>query len=412
MAKGLDWNDLHCANPGAIRDAMAEPDILFDDQAKSNGKREGDDRRFSDNGEPPPNLGDEVKATTALTPLLSYNEMLNLPEPNWLVDGVIPRRAKSVLYGQSNSFKTFHATDLGCSVATGRSYHGKATKKHKVIYVANEGANGVGRKRIPAWMAAHNIPPDERGNIYLVTAETILPKETSRKNLIAAIRTIVEADEEFFLIIDVLRGTMIGSENDDEAAHAWTSAAEILVSEGATLLTVTHSPYSEDGRMRGHSHLWGSFDTRLQSEGDKEKRTSVLKVERHKEHDSRGEWGFQLDEVEVDAHPGEFSLVPRLDGEVKAKAKAKNCRRKLPDSAVNALEALRYAIGEAGIIPPASNHIPPSVKCVTIKQWRDYFDRRTTLDKEDSREKAFSRGSEKLRREEMIALWGSYVWIS
>jgi hypothetical protein len=57
MAKGPDWNDLHCANPGAIRDAMDEPDILFDDQLKSNDKRD-DVRGFSDNGEPPPNLGD------------------------------------------------------------------------------------------------------------------------------------------------------------------------------------------------------------------------------------------------------------------------------------------------------------------------------------------------------------------
>jgi hypothetical protein len=191
-------------------------------------------------------------------------------------------------------------------------------------------------------------------------------------------------------------------------------AAEILVKEGATILTLTHSPYSDDGRIRGSSHLWGSFEGRLHAEGDKEKRTCVLKIDRFKDHDSNGQWGFTLDEIEVEEHPGESSLVPRLDGEVKAKAKAKakNRRRKLPDSAMNALEALRYAIGETGAIPPASNHIPANIKCVTVKQWRDYFDRRTTLDKEDSREKAFSRGSEKLQSEEMIAIWVAYVWIT
>jgi hypothetical protein len=31
MAKGPDWNDVHRANPGAVRDALAEPDIPFDD---------------------------------------------------------------------------------------------------------------------------------------------------------------------------------------------------------------------------------------------------------------------------------------------------------------------------------------------------------------------------------------------
>ena len=31
MAEGPDWNDVHRANPGAVRDALAEPDIPFDD---------------------------------------------------------------------------------------------------------------------------------------------------------------------------------------------------------------------------------------------------------------------------------------------------------------------------------------------------------------------------------------------
>jgi hypothetical protein len=35
MAKGPDWNDLHRANPGAVRDAMTEPDIRFDDAPKA-----------------------------------------------------------------------------------------------------------------------------------------------------------------------------------------------------------------------------------------------------------------------------------------------------------------------------------------------------------------------------------------
>jgi Protein of unknown function (DUF3987) len=31
MAKGPDWNDIHRENPGAVRDALTEPDISFDD---------------------------------------------------------------------------------------------------------------------------------------------------------------------------------------------------------------------------------------------------------------------------------------------------------------------------------------------------------------------------------------------
>jgi hypothetical protein len=43
MAKGPDWNDVHRANPGAVRDALTEPDILFDDApaGQPNGKKQG-----------------------------------------------------------------------------------------------------------------------------------------------------------------------------------------------------------------------------------------------------------------------------------------------------------------------------------------------------------------------------------
>jgi AAA domain len=240
------------------------------------------------------------------------------PSANRLgIYGVWPRRSKSVIFGQSDSFKSFAAIDMACSCATGRSWHGHDVKQFKVIYIANEGANAVGRKRIPAWMSYHDIPKEERANIYLLKTETILPDEVSRANLLAAIRAIVAPDEDFGIVIDVLRGTMTGSESDDECANAWTRAAEILIQEGAAILTVTHSPYSDDGRMRGHSHLWGNFDTRLQAEGDKEKLTTVLKVNRHKDHDSGGQWGFQLEVHEIEEYPGETSLVPRLDGDVK-----------------------------------------------------------------------------------------------
>jgi hypothetical protein len=301
------------------------------------------------------------------TKIYTYDEMVNLPPPDFAVHGLVVRRAKNVMFGPSNVFKSFVATDFGGSVSTGATFHGMATKKMKVFYVANEGAHGVGRKRIAAWMAYHGIPLEARSNIFLIKAETILPNEISRNNLLAAIRLLVEPGEDFFIIFDVLRGTMTGSESDDEAAHAWTAAAEILIAEGATILTVTHSPYSEDTRMRGHSHLWGSFDARLQVEGDKEKQTAVLKIDRIKDHESTGQWGFTLDEQETEEHPGEFSLVQRLDGTVRPKKRGRPGKQ-------NSLlvEVIEQAIAEAGVmIMPFSDG--PAIKAVSDRTVRERY---------------------------------------
>ena len=197
---------------------------------------------------------------------------------------------------------------------------------------------------------------------------------------------------------------------DDEAAAAWTMAAEILVKEGATILTSTHSPYSDDGRIRGSSHLWGSFEGRLHAEGDKEKRTCVLKVDRFKDRDSNGQWGFQLDEVEIEEHPGETSLVPRLDDEVKSQ---KSGKKQLKTRAAAALKTLRYAIDELGAVPHASNHVPSNTKCVTLDQWQDYALRLgiSTSDDERAKKQAFRLGSEYLIENEHVGFWRPFVWI-
>jgi hypothetical protein len=329
-------------------------------------------------------LGAKVESNTNPIKLLSYSEMVSLPPAEWLIDFVLPKRSKSVLFGLSDSFKSFLAIDMTCSVSTGRSWHGHRARKFKAIYIANEGAIGVGRKRIPAWMAYHEIPDEDRQNIFLVKVDTILPDERSRANLLAAIRTIVGPSENFILTIDVLRGSMSGSESDDEAANAWTNAAEALIGEGASILAVTHSPYGEDGRMRGHSHLWGSFDTRLQAEGNKEERTAVLKVNRHKDHDSGGQWGFHLDEQEIPEHPGEKSLVPRLDGEVKASStvKRKGGKRDSMNDIIKEQYLKTYDRLADGVEKTSGFDGKPVIK-VSTDEIRDELKSRGFLDKND-----------------------------
>jgi hypothetical protein len=319
--------------------------------------------------------------------ILTYDEMLALPEACFAVEGVIVYRGKNVIFGVSNTFKSFHAVDLGCSVSTGRSYHGKAVKKMKVFYAANEGAIGIGRKRIAAWMAYHEIPQVERRNIFLIRDETIIPDEVSRNNLLAGIRLLVEPGEDFFIIFDIHRGTMNAPDKDDDAADAWIKGAEILIKEGGTTLSIAHSPYSDDARARGSSHQWGSWDGRLQSEGDKEKRTSVLKVDRFKDHESCGQFGFTLDEQEVEEHPGEFSLVPRLDGAVRPKT-----RGPAPKQKSLMLEVIAQAIDEAWVmIMPFCDG--PEIKAVADRIVRQrYYLRTGEAEPEDAN------GKERLRK--------------
>jgi hypothetical protein len=131
-------------------------------------------------------------------------------------------------------------------------------------------------------------------------------------------------------------------------------------------------------------------------------------VNRHKDHDSGGRWGFRFEVQEIDEYPGETSLVPVLDGEVPSKG------LKLTDFVRLALDALNEALARVGSIPPASPDIPEGVACVTVGQWQEYVERLgggdVTVNGSKER-KAFDRAKRKLEEEQLMGIWGAYVWV-
>ncbi len=327
--------------------------------------------------------------------LLTYAEMKALPEPEWLVEGVIQKQSTALIFGKSNVFKSFIAIDLGLSVETGRAWHGNSVEGGGVLYVATEGANGVGRLRIPAWYDFHNVPERERG-AFLYPQEIRLDVAEDIEGLIGAMRD----DGPFSLVIvDIFGGSMSGSEIEDKTARAWVHGIQRILREtGASVLTVAHTGWQDDSRARMHTHFWGSFDSRLRVEGDKEARTATLTVERHKDADSSGSWGFRMEAA------GE-SLVPVLDSSVKpSKARNLTTRQRI------ALDALDDALTSHGKRKDGNDWPPCPV--VLVDQWRGSCDRHglTDADKADTRKKAFHRVRDGLLDKGIIRIFDGHVW--
>lgn len=327
--------------------------------------------------------------------LLSYPEMKAMPEPEWLVEGVIQKQSTALIFGKSNVFKSFIAVDIGMSVETGRAWHGNGVEGGGVLYVATEGANGVGRLRIPAWYDFHHVPEAERG-AFLYPQEIRLDVEEDIDGLIGSMRD----DGPFALVIvDIFGGSMSGSEIEDKTARAWVHGIQRILREtGASILTVAHTGWADDTRARMHTHFWGSFDSRLRVEGDKNARTATLTVERHKDADSAGSWGFRMETS------GE-SLVPVFDGSVKAsKTRNLTTRQRI------AVDALDDALTVHGARKSGDDWPPTAV--VLIDHWRAACDRHGLVDtdKADTRKKAFQRVRDGLLDRGVIRILDGHVW--
>lgn len=339
--------------------------------------------------------------------ILSYADMAAMPEPRWLVQGLLTEGTSALLFGKSNSFKSFLAIDVACAVATGRSWHGHAVSgAGPVLYVATEGARGVGRQRIPGWMEAHDVPMGERGNVWLYPQEIALDDPAAVDALVATcILTAAKARSKLrLLVVDIFGASMNGPETSDETARAWVRNVNRLLREvGCAVLTVAHTGWADETRARMHTHFWGSFDTRLKAEGDKDSRTTVLTVDRHKDADSTGEWGFRL--AEATLPDGQTTLHPLLADDVE-----KGQRRRVSGKPAVALQALSEALIEKGRTVAGPSF--PACPVVSIEEWREMCDRHglTDADNAEATRKAFNRARTTLLDKGLVKQFDGYVW--
>jgi len=327
---------------------------------------------------------------------LTYEEMKAMPEPEWLVEGIVQKRSGALMFGKSNTFKSFLAIDIGLSVATGRDWHGFSVSKGRVLFVATEGANGVGRLRVPGWYEHYGIAEADRANALLFPKEICIDVKEDVDALIASVR---EGGECSLIVLDIFGGTMAGTEVEDTTARAWVRSVQRIIREtGAAVLTVAHTGWQDETRARMHTHFWGSFDSRMRVEGDKEKLTTCLTVERHKDADSSGSWGFQLEA----AHG---TLVPVRDDSVKPDKSAS-----WPASLQTAMVALDDAVQAHGVLKLGDDW--PACRVVELTKWREFCELKSLSNSEDagSKRKAFNRAREGLQKKDAIDVFDGFVW--
>jgi hypothetical protein len=361
----------------------------------------------------------DIPASIDLYELLDIDGMAALPDPNWLVEDMVPATAMTLIFGGSDAFKSFLALDMALSVATGQKWQGREVRQGPVIYLASEGAIGVGKKRVHGWLAHYGVqgkPP-----IYLLRQEVLMNDPAAFKKLTATIDAKL-GGKLALIVCDVLSGTRKGSEVADDAAADHVRALQTLVRDyGASVMSITHTGWADTERARGHTHTWGSYDTRLKVEGDKDRMMTTLTINRHKDSDAGPPMTFDLVPVPV---PGlakrngepETTLVPVWSAEAEPVGKRdKAGQRALSPSAKTALDQLRNATIEAGAAPPPHmKDIPRSVLVVS----KDLLRRRCysanisgSETTQSAKRKAFDRAVNALKARGFMAEWEDLVWI-
>lgn len=243
---------------------------------------------------------------------LSLDELVNMPPPTWLIEGLIPQHGLVLLYGRPGEHKTFIAIDGALRVAYGLDWHGRTIKRVGVLYIAGEGRFGIGQ-RIKGWRKKHGLAGvDAPFKLLPVAVHMLDPANVEKlKRTIDQVREEVDFEIGMVVIDTVSRAIPGQDENSQEAMSLFVDAcAEIQNHCGGVVIGIHHSGKDADRGMRGSTVLLGGCDTAIRVA--KEEDHTVLSVEKQKDGEEIEDVHFTMEVVDITSGLGkeQSTLVP------------------------------------------------------------------------------------------------------
>lgn len=268
VAKGLSDDEIHGLTapltlPGYTADQTAQEVQVAIDGARCKGWTPE---------EPPAPLqidtgaGPTPDKTDESTPALEwFDDIEPALADAYLVKGVLGAGAMSVVYGPSNSGKTFFALDVAFHIATGAPWRGQRVHAAPVLYLAAEGGRGV-LNRVAALKAETGICDValavKRAGLDLLHKEADLQAVYDLAQLVQAKMPGTPP----LIVIDTLSRIMAGG--DENSAADMTALIRnidaIREATGAHIMLVHHTGKDTARGARGHSSLRAATDTEIE----------------------------------------------------------------------------------------------------------------------------------------------------
>lgn len=198
----------------------------------------------------------------------TIDELLDIPEPRWLIQDILQEQTTAALWGPPNCGKSFIALDWALCVATGTPWLGRYdVLQAPVIYMAGEGSASL-QKRVRAWKDANGV--DDIGGAYFQIRPLPLREEEVVDVIIHELETMPLPDSEpgvnpGFIVVDTLSQFFGGGdENGPDMALFVNNVRRLSHEQNLSVLMVHHSN-ATGLRERGHTALRGNIDAMFEA---------------------------------------------------------------------------------------------------------------------------------------------------
>jgi hypothetical protein len=193
--------------------------------------------------------------------LMTWDELRELPETTWLVEGVLPDVGVAQLVGPTGEGKTFVALDLALRIANGASdWHGHTVERTgQVLYVLMEGMHDW-RRRVDAWLVANGGSADALLTMAEETVDLASPESVER---LAQDIELKEAAPVLIVVDTQALATPGTDENNNSDMGLVMSHLKRLAQRHRCLVMTVHHTGHDKTRARGASAQKAALDAEI-----------------------------------------------------------------------------------------------------------------------------------------------------
>jgi hypothetical protein len=311
-----------------------------------------------------------------------------------------PGTAKSVLVG-----------DIGCHIAAGLDWHGRAVKQGLVVFFAAE-RKKLTERRIAAWRKKHGVT-----NIPFVVVGGKLDLTTGLVDAKALAKVIAELERKsghscVLIILDTVTRTFgPGDQHQSKDMSRYIQSVDALHrATGAHIAAIHHSPWSDD-RGKGAIDLDGAVDVSfvVNVAGTGPTKQFTLACTGSNDGEEGVITTFKLESIALgtddEGNETTAPVVIQADARVKA-----------PKHADMAFECLERSIEEHGRgVPDNAPGFPKDVVVASTDLWRDAYyascRAREPNVSDDTLRKRYERAVTALIDSDRIGRTGQWNWI-
>lgn len=199
----------------------------------------------------------------------------------YLIKNVLSQSAMSVVYGASNSGKSFFAMDLAFHLSTATPWRGRRVVKSAVLYLAAEGGKGVANRvaALRQETGVIEVPfAVRRGGMDLLKDQADLQAVCDMAGEVAAKCPGLP----LIIIIDTLSRIMAGGDENNAAdmTALIRNIDAIREMTGAHIMLIHHSGKDAARGARGHSSLRAATDTEMEVQNEDGVRAALVTKQR------------------------------------------------------------------------------------------------------------------------------------